>query len=204
MDDNGSEYKTNPRHHGNWRSEDLENSTHHYADRSKFNETYIDYERFLDYYNFKTKMCIFVFAPMIVLGLIGNVISIIHYDDVIMTTIASEITSLTIVYPTFYSGADQSKHQSSASLAFVWGIHRGPVNSPHKGPVTRKMFPFDDVIMYLGEIDTSKFSYIPAPRSSRHRPLYTTLRGGSSAFGWYRNILCWWLAVYCSWCTVAL
>ena len=39
------------------------------------------------------------------------------------------------------------KHQSSASLAFVRGIHRGPVNSPHKWPVTRKMFPFDDVIM---------------------------------------------------------
>ena len=70
-----------------------------------------------------------------------------HYGDVIMTTIASQITSLTIVYPTLYSGADQSKDQSSASLAFVWGIHRGPVNSPHKGPVTRKMFPFDDVIM---------------------------------------------------------
>ena len=70
-----------------------------------------------------------------------------HYNDVIMTTIASQITSLTIVYSTVYSGADQSKHQSSASLAFVWGIHRGPVNSPHKGPVTRKMFPFDDVIM---------------------------------------------------------
>ena len=51
------------------------------------------------------------------------------------------------VYSTVYSGADQSKHQSSASLAFVWGIHRGPVNSPHKWPVTRKMFPFDDVIM---------------------------------------------------------
>ena len=72
-----------------------------------------------------------------------------HYGDVIMTTIASEITSLTIVYTTFYSGADQSKHQSSASLAYVWGTHRGPVNSPHKGPVTRKMFPFDDVIMVI-------------------------------------------------------
>ena len=64
-----------------------------------------------------------------------------------MGAIASQITSLTIVYSTVYSGADQSKHQSSASLAFVWGIHRGPVNSPHKWPVTRKMFPFDDVIM---------------------------------------------------------
>ena len=70
-----------------------------------------------------------------------------HYDDVTMGTMASKITSLTIVYTTVYSGADQSKHQSSASLAFVWGIHRGPVNSPHKWPVTRKMFPFDDVIM---------------------------------------------------------
>ena len=70
-----------------------------------------------------------------------------HYDDVIIGAIASQITSLTIVYSTVYSGADQSKHQSSAPLAFVWGIHRGPVNSPHKWPVTRKMFPFDDVIM---------------------------------------------------------
>ena len=60
---------------------------------------------------------------------------------------ASQITSLTIVYPTVYSAADQRKHQNSASLAFVRGIHRSPVNSPHKWPVTRKMFPFDDVIM---------------------------------------------------------
>ena len=64
-----------------------------------------------------------------------------------MGATASQITSLTIVYWTVYSGADQRKHQSSASLAFVRGIHRGPVNSPHKWPVTRKMFPFDDVIM---------------------------------------------------------
>ena len=70
-----------------------------------------------------------------------------HYDDVIMDSIASQITSLTIVYPTVHSDADQSKHQSSASLAFVWEIHRWPVNFPHKWPVTRKMFSFDDVIM---------------------------------------------------------
>ena len=72
-----------------------------------------------------------------------------HYNDVIMTTMASQITSLTVVYSTVYSDADQRKHQSSASLAFVWGIHRGQVNSPRKGPVTRKMFPFDDVIMFV-------------------------------------------------------
>ena len=71
-----------------------------------------------------------------------------------MGSMASQITSLTIVYSAVYSGADQRKHQSSASLAFVRGIHRGPVNSPHKWPVTRKMFPFDDVIMFLFQLCT--------------------------------------------------
>ena len=70
-----------------------------------------------------------------------------------MTTMASQITSLTIVYSTVYSGADQRKHQSSESLAFVRGIHRGPGNSPHKWPATPKMFPFDDVIMILRNAD---------------------------------------------------
>ena len=70
-----------------------------------------------------------------------------HYHDVIMGAIASQIASLTIVCSIVYSDADQRKHQSSASLAFVRAIHRGPVNSPPKWPVTRKMFPFDDVIM---------------------------------------------------------
>ena len=64
-----------------------------------------------------------------------------------MGPIASQITSLTIVYSTVYSDPDQRKHQSSESLAFVRGINRGPVNSPHKWPVTQKMFPFDDIIM---------------------------------------------------------
>ena len=64
-----------------------------------------------------------------------------------MDMIASQITSLTIVYSTVYSDADQKKYQSSASLAFVRVFYRRPVNSPHKWPVTRKMFPFDDVIM---------------------------------------------------------
>ena len=64
-----------------------------------------------------------------------------------MGAMVSQITSLTTVYSTVNSGADQRKHQSSASLAFVRGIHRWPVNSPYKWPVTPKMFPFDDVIM---------------------------------------------------------
>ena len=70
-----------------------------------------------------------------------------HYNDVIMSAMMSQITSASIVHSTVCSGAEQRKHQSSASLGFVRGIHRWPVNSSHKGPVTRKMFPFDDVIM---------------------------------------------------------
>ena len=70
-----------------------------------------------------------------------------HHCDVIMGAMASRITRPTIVYLAVYSGADQRKHQSSASLAFVRGIHRWPVNPPHKWPVTRKIFPFYDVIM---------------------------------------------------------
>ena len=64
-----------------------------------------------------------------------------------MSTMASQIASLMIVYSTVSSGTDGRKHHISASLAFVRGIHRWPVNFPHKGPVTRKMFPFDDIIM---------------------------------------------------------
>ena len=77
-----------------------------------------------------------------------------HYNDVIMGAMASQITNLMIVYSTVYSAADQRKHQISVSLAFMRGIQRGPVNSPRKWPVTRKIFLFDDVIMWYrdGEI----------------------------------------------------
>ena len=76
-----------------------------------------------------------------------SIVNMLYYNDVIMSLMASQITILAIVYSTVYSDADQGKYPSSASLVFVWGIHRGPVNSPHKWPVTRKMFPFDDVVM---------------------------------------------------------
>ena len=61
-----------------------------------------------------------------------------HNSDVIMSAMASQITSLTIVYSTVYSGTDQRKLLVSALHAFVMGIYRSPVNSPHEGPVTRK------------------------------------------------------------------
>ena len=60
-----------------------------------------------------------------------------------MSAMTSQITCISIVC------ADQRKHQTSSSLAFVRGIHRWPVESPHKGPVARTMFPFNDVIMEI-------------------------------------------------------
>ena len=70
-----------------------------------------------------------------------------------MSAMAYQITSLTIVYSTVHSDTDPRKQQSSASQVFVGGIHRWPVNSPHKGPVTRNMFPFDDFIMVMNEVN---------------------------------------------------
>ena len=69
-----------------------------------------------------------------------------HYSDVIMGAMASQIIGVSIICSAVCS---ERKHQSSASLAFVRGIHRSPVDSPHKGPVSRKMSPFYDVIMYI-------------------------------------------------------
>ena len=74
-------------------------------------------------------------------------LSNLYYSNVTMSAMAAPITGVSVVCTTVCSGADQRKHQSSASLAFVRGINRWPVNSPHKGPVTGKMFLFDDVIM---------------------------------------------------------
>ena len=69
------------------------------------------------------------------------------YNDIIMSTMAHEITRISTVGSAVCWGAHHRKYQSSPLLAFVRGIHQGSVDFPHKGPVTRKMFPFDDVIM---------------------------------------------------------
>ena len=78
-----------------------------------------------------------------------------HYSDGIMSAMASQITGVLTVFSAVCSGEDNRKHPRSASLTFVRGIHRWPVDPPHKGPVTRKMFPFDDVIMTLRNVHDS-------------------------------------------------
>ena len=71
-----------------------------------------------------------------------------HYSDTIISAMASQITGVSIDHSNVCSGADQRKYQSPASLAFVRGISLRPVDSPHKGPVTQKMFPFDVIIAH--------------------------------------------------------
>ena len=83
-------------------------------------------------------------------GYIDNTVQ--HYSDVIMGVMAFQITGVSIVYSTVCLGVNQRKHQSPASLAFIRGLHRWLVNSPNKGSVTQKMFPFVDVIMEQSEI----------------------------------------------------
>ena len=88
-----------------------------------------------------------------------------YYNGVIMSAVASQITGVSIVYSTVCSDSDQRKHQSSASLAFVRGIRRWPVNSPHKWPVTRKIFPFNDVswrqwiTFWVGQVPGDIYSF---------------------------------------------
>ena len=77
--------------------------------------------------------------------------------------------SNTVVYSIVYPVAGQRKHESSASLAFVRGIHRWHVNSRHKGPVTRKMFPFDDVIMNHTYLETASHAFTKSSVSISQR-----------------------------------
>ena len=120
------------------------------------------------------------------------------------------MTSLTIVYSTVYSDADQRKHQSSVSLAFVWGIHRWTFigEFPHKWPVTRKMFPFVDVIMdffYIKHYCHQKM-ILPVTKILRdwqhpqppsinlfdgRNKLYNTVHMTQPQYGG-----CWWLGAY--------
>ena len=106
-----------------------------------------------------------------------------------MGAMASQITSLIIVYSTVYSGTDQRNHQSPASLAFVSGIHRWPVNSPHKWPVKRKMFPFDDVIMLSHKMLPAPFLLVFLDHWFAKEPQYGTHYGYHFSHGF---IFCLW------------
>ena len=90
-----------------------------------------------------------------------------------MNAMESHITCVSIVCSTVSSGADKKKHQSSASLAFVRWIHHRPVKSPHKRPVTRKMFPFDNVIMQQ-----------PKPRNGKYTSELGTSMASSYQWAW--------------------
>ena len=84
---------------------------------------------------------------------------IFHYIDVIMSAIASEITSLAIVYSTVYSVSDQRKKTKLCVTILCEGNSPVTVNSPHEGPVARKMFPFDDVIMHNSVFLVYQYKY---------------------------------------------
>ena len=77
----------------------------------------------------------------------GPATGLTHYSDVLMGVMASQITGVLIICPTVCSGADE-KASKLRVTGRCEGINRWPVDSPHKGPVSRKMFPFDDIIMH--------------------------------------------------------
>ena len=104
----------------------------------------------------------------------------VHYDDVIMTTVASQITSLTVVYSTIYSDADQRKHQSCASLAFVWGIHRDRWIPRTKGQLRGKCF----------HLMTSSCVHLTDFTSARMTPLYSRKKAKWGVSIWCQAVHC--------------
>ena len=158
-------------------------------------DRYCDTDRYNDYYIIKYGKVVRVTALVVTgegtLKLAFNVSSddqgsqpddVFHYCDVIMSAMASQITGVSIVYSAVCSVADQIKNQSSTSLAVVRGNHQWPVNSPHKGPVTRKMFPFDDVIMvYIYSVWCVEFNLYRSSQAahwghSEHVLILTSIR----------------------------
>ena len=109
-----------------------------------------------------------------------------------MSTMAYQITCVSINYSTVCSGEDQRKHQSSTSLAFVRGIHWWSVNFPHKRPVMRKMFPFYDVIMDDGLLRIIQST----PHCGRPRHITTTLSKNKKTFTGPTYNLLWRFSVF--------
>ena len=116
-----------------------------------------------------------------------HMLSVIHYNYVIMSVMASQITSLMIVYSTVYSGAYQRKHQSSASLTFVRGIHRWPVDSPHKGPVTWNVSTWWRHHVIIADVEPFGAHVSRAgPRARiQHQPHHAQALVGTYYFTWF-------------------
>ena len=108
-----------------------------------------------------------------------------------MGAMSFHITDVSIVYWTVCSDADQRKHQSSSSLAFVREIHRWPVNSPHKGPVTRKLFPFDDVFLRLFENWYKRACIILIWYIVRNKRLYYISQDGKLSVSFQNKTVLW-------------
>ena len=107
----------------------------------------------------------------------------LQYSDIIMSVMASQTTGVSIVSTVHSIRRRSKKTSNSASLAFVKGIHRWPVNSPHKGPVTRKMLPFDDVVIRV-RYGVSLMSSKPMSPYLRKKPMSPCLKKTLSPFGY--------------------
>ena len=110
--------------------------------------------------------------------------TLIHYTDVIMSMMTSQITSLMIVYSTVYSAVHQRKHQSSASLAFLRGIHWWPVNSPHWGPSNTENVS----IRWLHHADSDCARNMCSVKIALCSMQYHVMQG--SVIMWYNFLIC--------------
>ena len=112
-----------------------------------------------------------------------------RYSDVIISSIAFQITSVLIVCSTVCSGADQRKHQSSASLAFLRGIHQWPVDSPHKRPVTLVHISLRHhvLLQYIGR-DIMTLLKIPYTKSALRHAIAETLWAYVNTIGMHNTI----------------
>ena len=127
-----------------------------------------------------------------------------HYSDVMTSALASQITASRFIYPIVCSGAYQRELQSSASLALVRGIHRWPVNSPQKGPVLQKMFPFDDVLMRMLKDLENYLSQITKKQHFNLQSIFYVFSVSRPATKWQDLATCHWNIHQWSLCRVAV
>ena len=126
-----------------------------------------------------------------------------------MTTMASQITSLTVVYSTVYSDADQRNHQSSASLAFVWGIHRDRWIPRTKGQLRGKCFHLMTsswfMIIYIYISSALYYSHM-ASSSWENKPVNNKETNGLPTFPPLSKIFCLRTVTryFCDWCATVI